>query len=125
MCPAPGVDSTGTVQHAVTQRRQRTRTSANTPADPHAHPLAGPLGAREHSANHSHPKAGDMVWPFLDVLWTMIILFCSVAWIRLPILIISDPFQRDVSGGRRAPRLLEGGRDHAARVRSAKAKALT
>jgi hypothetical protein len=25
----------------------------------------------------------------------MIILFCSVAWIRLPILIISDPFQRE------------------------------
>ena len=66
-----------------------------------------------------------MAWPLLDVLWTMIILFCSVAWIRLPSLIISDPFQRDASGGRRAGRLLEGGRDHAARVRPAKANALT
>jgi hypothetical protein len=46
MRPAPGMDNTATVQDAVTQRRQRTRTSAHTPPDPHAHPLAGPLGAR-------------------------------------------------------------------------------
>jgi general stress protein CsbA len=37
-------------------------------------------------------------YPFLDVLWTMIIFFCWVAWIWLLVLIISDLFRRDVSG---------------------------
>jgi general stress protein CsbA len=41
-------------------------------------------------------------YPFLDVLWTMIIFFCWVAWIWLLILIFSDLFRRDVSGWAKA-----------------------
>jgi hypothetical protein len=37
-------------------------------------------------------------YPFLDVLWTMILFFCWVAWIWLLIVIISDIFRRDMSG---------------------------
>ena len=41
-------------------------------------------------------------YPFLDVLWTMIIFFCWVAWIWLLVLIISDLFRRDISGWSKA-----------------------
>ena len=41
-------------------------------------------------------------YPFLDVLWTMIIFFCWVAWIWMLILIFSDLFRRDVSGWAKA-----------------------
>ena len=37
-------------------------------------------------------------YPFLDVLWTMIIFFCWVAWIWLLVVIFSDLFRRDASG---------------------------
>jgi hypothetical protein len=37
-------------------------------------------------------------YPFLDVLWTMVIFFCWVAWIWMMILILSDVFRRDISG---------------------------
>ena len=37
-------------------------------------------------------------YPFLDVLWTMILFFCWVAWIWLLIIIFSDLFRRDLSG---------------------------
>jgi hypothetical protein len=37
-------------------------------------------------------------YPFLDVLWTMIIFFCWVAWIWLLIVIFTDLFRRDMSG---------------------------
>jgi len=37
-------------------------------------------------------------YPFLDVLWTMIIFFCWVAWIWLLIVIFGDLFRRDLSG---------------------------
>ena len=37
-------------------------------------------------------------YPFLDVLWTMILFFCWVAWIWLLIIIFSDLFRRDISG---------------------------
>jgi general stress protein CsbA len=37
-------------------------------------------------------------YPFLDVLWTMVIFFCWVAWIWIMVLILSDLFRRDVSG---------------------------
>ena len=37
-------------------------------------------------------------YPFLDILWTMIIFFCWVAWIWLLIMIFSDLFRRDISG---------------------------
>jgi Short C-terminal domain/Phospholipase_D-nuclease N-terminal len=37
-------------------------------------------------------------YPFLDVLWTMIIFFCWVAWIWILILILMDVFKRDMSG---------------------------
>ena len=41
-------------------------------------------------------------YPFLDVLWTMIIFFCWVAWIWLLIMIFSDLFRRDISGWAKA-----------------------
>src|SRR6188472_3464106 len=41
-------------------------------------------------------------YPFLDILWTMIIFFCWVAWIWLLILIFSDLFRRHVSGWTKA-----------------------
>ena len=37
-------------------------------------------------------------YPFLDVLWTMILVFCWVAWIWLLFIIFSDLFRRDISG---------------------------
>jgi len=42
------------------------------------------------------PIAAD--YPFLNILWTMIIFFCWVAWIWMLILILSDVFRRDESG---------------------------
>ena len=41
-------------------------------------------------------------YPFLDVLWTMIIFFCWVAWIWLLVVIISDLFRRHMSGWAKA-----------------------
>ena len=41
-------------------------------------------------------------YPFVDVLWTMILFFCWVAWIWLLIVIISDVFRRDMSGWAKA-----------------------
>jgi hypothetical protein len=43
------------------------------------------------------PIAAD--YPFLDVLWTMIIFFVWITWIWMMILILSDVFRRpDLSG---------------------------
>ena len=41
-------------------------------------------------------------YPFLDILWTMIIFFCWVAWIWLLIVIFGDLFRRDISGWAKA-----------------------
>jgi general stress protein CsbA len=41
-------------------------------------------------------------YPFFDVLWTMIIFFCWVAWIWMVILIFGDVFRRDTSGWAKA-----------------------
>jgi hypothetical protein len=41
-------------------------------------------------------------YPFLDVLWTMILFFCWVAWIWVMVLILSDVFRRDISGWSKA-----------------------
>jgi Short C-terminal domain/Phospholipase_D-nuclease N-terminal len=41
-------------------------------------------------------------YPFLDVLWTLIIFFCWVAWIWLLIIIFSDLFRRHISGWAKA-----------------------
>lgn len=41
-------------------------------------------------------------YPFLNILWTMIIFFAWVAWIWLLILILSDAFRRDISGWAKA-----------------------
>lgn len=41
-------------------------------------------------------------YPFMDVLWSMIIFFCWVAWIWMLILIFSDLFRRDISGWAKA-----------------------
>ena len=37
-------------------------------------------------------------YPFLDILWTMIIFFCWVSWFWLLIVIFGDLFRRDLSG---------------------------
>ena len=38
-------------------------------------------------------------YPFMDVLWTMIIFFCWVVWIWMMVTILSDVFRRhDMSG---------------------------
>jgi|SRR4051812_15838925 len=37
-------------------------------------------------------------YPFLDILWTMILFFCWVAWIWMLVLIFGDVFRRDMSG---------------------------
>jgi Short C-terminal domain/Phospholipase_D-nuclease N-terminal len=38
-------------------------------------------------------------YPFLDVLWTLIIFFCWVAWIWIVITVFIDLFRRDDIGG--------------------------
>jgi ABC-type multidrug transport system fused ATPase/permease subunit len=43
------------------------------------------------------PIAAD--YPFLDVLWTMIIFFCWVIWIWIVITVLMDVFRRDDLGG--------------------------
>jgi hypothetical protein len=43
------------------------------------------------------PIAAD--YPFLNVLWTMIIFFCWVAWIWILITVFIDLFRRDDIGG--------------------------
>jgi Short C-terminal domain/Phospholipase_D-nuclease N-terminal len=43
------------------------------------------------------PIAAD--YPFLDVLWTLIIFFCWVAWIWIVITVFIDVFRRDDIGG--------------------------
>jgi hypothetical protein len=43
------------------------------------------------------PIAAD--YPFLDVLWTMIIFFCWVIWIWIVITVFVDLFRRDNIGG--------------------------
>jgi general stress protein CsbA len=37
-------------------------------------------------------------YPFLNILWTMIIFFCWVAWIWMMVLILTDVFRSDMSG---------------------------
>ena len=42
-------------------------------------------------------------YPFMDILWSMIIFFCWVAWIWVLIVIIGDLFRRhDASGWKKA-----------------------
>lgn len=43
------------------------------------------------------PLAAD--YPFLDILWTMIIFFVWIAWIWMLVLILSDVFRRRDIGG--------------------------
>ena len=38
-------------------------------------------------------------YPFLDILWSMIIFFAWVAWIWIAITVLSDVFRRDDIGG--------------------------
>jgi general stress protein CsbA len=69
--------------------------------------LSPGLARREHRPEHPQEEADDdMVlaadYPFMDVLWTMIIFFCWVAWIWMLILIFSDIFRRDISGWAKA-----------------------
>jgi hypothetical protein len=42
------------------------------------------------------PLAAD--YPFMDILWTMILFFCWIAWIWMMVVILSDVFRRDMSG---------------------------
>jgi Short C-terminal domain len=47
------------------------------------------------------PIAAD--YPFLDVLWTMILFFCWVAWIWIVVTVFIDVFRRDdISGWAKA-----------------------
>jgi hypothetical protein len=47
------------------------------------------------------PLAAD--YPFLDVLWTMVIFFAFIIWIWLLITVFSDVFRRkDIGGGMKA-----------------------
>ena len=42
-------------------------------------------------------------YPFMDVLWTMIIFFCWVVWIWMMVAILADVFRRrDISGWAKA-----------------------
>src|SRR5829696_6391585 len=41
-------------------------------------------------------------YPFLDVFWTMILVFFWIAWIWMLIMIFSDIFRRDISGWSKA-----------------------
>jgi hypothetical protein len=46
-------------------------------------------------------------YPFLDVLWTMLVFFLWVSWFWLVILVASDVFRRrDIGGGKKALWLL-------------------
>jgi general stress protein CsbA len=54
----------------------------------------------------SEPEIDAMViaadYPFLDILWTMILFFAWVAWIWVMVLILMDVFRRDISGWAKA-----------------------
>ena len=41
-------------------------------------------------------------YPFMNILWTMVLFFCWVAWIWMLVLIFSDVFRRDISGWAKA-----------------------
>jgi hypothetical protein len=46
-------------------------------------------------------------YPFLDVLWTMLVFFLWIAWFWLVIITVSDIFRRrDISGGKKTLWLL-------------------
>jgi len=46
-------------------------------------------------------------YPFLDILWTMLVFFAWIAWFWLIIVIATDVFRRqDIGGGRKALWLL-------------------
>jgi hypothetical protein len=55
------------------------------------------VGAGDRGVPNEMPIAAD--YPFLDVLWTMIIFFCWVAWIWILITVFIDVFRRDDIGG--------------------------
>jgi Short C-terminal domain/Phospholipase_D-nuclease N-terminal len=38
-------------------------------------------------------------YPFMDILWTMVIFFCWVAWIWILVIVLSDVFGRDDLSG--------------------------
>jgi hypothetical protein len=41
-------------------------------------------------------------YPFMGVLWSMIVFFCWIAWFWMLILIVGDLFRRDISGWAKA-----------------------
>jgi hypothetical protein len=46
-------------------------------------------------------------YPFLDVLWTMLVFFLWISWFWLVIIVVSDIFRRrDISGGKKTLWLL-------------------
>jgi general stress protein CsbA len=94
-----------TTGHAATGRNAVARECEHS-LDSGVHHLAGRRLPPEHCTDHPHPEADDMVmaadYPFLDVLWTLIIFFCWVAWIWLLIVVFSDLFRRDMSGWAKA-----------------------
>jgi general stress protein CsbA len=60
------------------------------------------IEAQAHSGTWRQTMLLAADYPFLDVLWSMIIFFCWVAWIWMLILILSDVFRRDISGWAKA-----------------------
>jgi hypothetical protein len=63
---------------------------------------AGPSHDRVNPPKEAEPMVLAADYPFLNILWSMIIFFCWVAWIWVLILILSDVFRRDISGWAKA-----------------------
>jgi Short C-terminal domain/Phospholipase_D-nuclease N-terminal len=81
-----------------------------TPAiDVRAALLAHLAGADDHVSDRSRlrERSNDMIiaadYPFLNILWTMIIFFAWVVWIWMMVVILTDVFRRrDISGWSKA-----------------------
>src|SRR5258708_2704794 len=61
-------------------------------------------------------------YPFMNILWTMIIFFAWVIWIWMMIVILTDVFRRPVRRDRQGQEAARRRHDHAGRVRHAEAK---
>jgi hypothetical protein len=64
------------------------------------------LPADDHDDVSPYRKELGMVfaadYPFMDVVWTMVIFFAFAAWIWMMVVILSDVFRRDISGWAKA-----------------------
>jgi hypothetical protein len=74
-------------------------------------PVAAARLTKTRGSPRSNREAQSMLlaadYPFLDVLWTMLVFFLWIAWFWLVILIVIDIFRRrDASGGKKVLWLL-------------------